>query len=104
MAYFTIIQGKHVNFTIDATNYGTIDAFNVELGQNNSTKVKYRWPTTDGFHPMVNNNGVFTVNIHTTVSRELLGIYDLELTAELSGEEVGHDISADFMLVKRQNL
>ena len=104
MADFTITQGKSIAVNIDATNYGAIDAFQVELGQNNGTKVKFRYPATTGYNTLVKNGNVYTANLLTVITLAMLGRYDLELTAFIGVEEVGKDKKLDFMFVEKQNL
>ena len=104
MAITTITQGKSIAVNIDATNYGAIDAFQVELGQNNGTKVKFRYPTTTGYHTLVKNGNIYTANLLTVITLSMLGRYDLELTAFIGVEEVGKDKKLDFMFVEKQNL
>ena len=103
MADFSIIQGESRSFDIDATNFGTIDAFKVELGQNNATKVKFKWPVTEGYEPLAKNGSVFTASMTTAITELMLSIYDLELTAFLNGQEIGKAIKKDFVQVKKQN-
>ena len=104
MADFKIPQGKSIAVNIDATNYGAIDAFQVELGQNNGTKVKFRYPATTGYHTLIKNGNIYTANLLTVITLTMLGRYDLELTAFIGVEEVGKDKKIDFMYVEKQNL
>lgn len=104
MANFTITQGKSISVNIDATNYGAIDAFQVELGQSNGAKVKFRYPAATGYNTLIKNGDVYTTNLLTSITQGMLGIYDLELTAIIGDEEVGKDKHADFMYVEKQIL
>lgn len=104
MADFTIPQGKSIAVNFDATNYGVIDAFQVELGRGNSTKVKFRYPATTGFKTLTKVGNVYTANLLTAITSAMLGTYDLELTAFVGVEEVGKDKRLDFMYVENQNV
>ena len=104
MADFTIIQGESRSINIDATEFGTIDAFQVEITSNNRAAVKYRYPTTTGYNALTKVNSTYTAQLTTAITSELLGLYALELTAFAGTEETGKTIHSDFMLVNQQAL
>lgn len=104
MADLTIIQGESRSIDIDATEFGTIDAFQVELSNNNRTAVKFRYPNTDGFEPLTKIGNVYTAQLTTAITNNLLGLYALELTVFNGTQESGKAKHDDFMLVNQQAL
>ena len=104
MADLTIIQGESRSIDIDATEFGTIDAFQVELSNNNRTEVKFKYPNTAGFEPLVKVGAVYTAYLTTAITNNLLGLYSLELTVFNGTQESGKAKHDDFMLVNQQAL
>lgn len=104
MADFTIIQGESRDFNVDAAEFGLIDAFQIELSNNNRTAVKFRYPATTGFETLVKVGSVYTAYLTTAITNNLLGLYSLELTAFSGTQETGKAGHDDFMLVNQQAL
>lgn len=101
-ALFEKIQGDSFTFNVDATNFGTIDGLLIEIGQNNSAKVKFKWPDTDGYEKLTKVGDVYTAAMTTAITELLLGMYDLEVTRILNGQENGKKIIQEFMLISKQ--
>lgn len=104
MANLTIIQGRALPINIDSTNFGAIDALQVELVQGNNSAVKFRYPATVGYEALTKVNSIYTAQLTTAISGELLGLYDLEITAFVGTQETAKGTASDFIMVNQQGL
>lgn len=103
MADLTIIQGQSLPIDVNAANFGTIDALQVEIVQGNSAKVKYKYPTTTGYEELTKVGNVYTAQLTTAISSNLLGLHKLEITAFVGTQEK-KGIAEDFLMVNQQGL
>ena len=104
MADLTIIQGRALPINIDGTNFGTIDALQVELVQGNNSAVKFRYPATIGFEALTKVNDAYTAQLTTAITNNLLGLYNLEITAFVGTQETAKGTASDFIMVNQQGL
>lgn len=104
MAALTILQGLQTPIDFDATAFGIIDAFQVELKMSNKAVLKWRYPTTTGYQSLTKVGDVYAAVILTADSSNLLGLYGVEATGFLGTAEVGKASNEDYLLVNKQSL
>lgn len=104
MADIIIPQGLQTPIDFDATAYGVIDAFQIELRKGNSAVLKWRYPTTTGYQALTKVGDVYTAVILTADSSNLLGLYGVETTGFVGTAEVGKAINNDYLLVNQQSI
>jgi uncharacterized repeat protein (TIGR01451 family) len=99
--YGTNLQGDTISFTVNATNFGTIDSLTVEVFKDNVTVVKFKDPAATGFLALVKAGANYTGVILPATSLLMEGMYGIELTAT-NGTVVQKAKNDTFILINKE--
>lgn len=85
----SLVQGQSVSslLSIDMSEAGVLDIFQVEIAQNGTTVLKYRSPTTTGYSSMTKTDDTYSISVTTAQTSLMKGLYEVEITGFVGVEE-----------------
>ena len=99
-----VMQGHSVEFTVDATEFGDIEALEVHLYSNNIIAQKFKHPETAEFAPLTKNGYIYEGVLKSSMTDEMLGVYGIIPIGITGDDEDKKGYNPEFIEVTRKPL